>query len=509
MKTIGKKSRTAAFRLISLATAFVLCATGFVYGAAVPPDIAGKPYERAVTALADKDVITGDPDGNFYPDTKLTRAQICTIIVKAMQAPIAQVDGTATQDAKKSGFPDMLGYDWAEGYIAYAVERGVVAGYPEGDFRPGNNVTMNELITMTMRAAGYIDSEIGGKWPENYIAKAGDINALDGITAPLPQYADKWMAAQLVYNVLSKIEAMGQAALSSEPSGSSSSSSGSSSSSSGSPSESSGSSGSPSNGQGTQASPASGDLSYISNAKFDANIHTFNGKEIASNAVVYTYKIRAEYRSGMELSDKSADYLTGNVYKYKNVETPAWYETTDGKISKIIMPNDVGFSGYAYGVINGISKTSDGENNAVDGFSTLSAGREILWQGSTELANVNIPGSADYTKGQVYEFRLRNGKVVSVASVDGRFNVPIISSVKEIGSNGDFTEISEKSGNVLTLGDDVFEMKEQVTVYYLSKGTGKYSVAGAGSVHVRSRVRMYDVSDDKNSAADIVIVEEN
>jgi hypothetical protein len=463
-------------------TALALCTAGLAY-AAIPPDIAGKPYEQAVTALAEKDIITGDVDGNFYPDSNLTRAQICTIIVKAMQAPAAQVDGTATQDVKRSGFPDMQGYDWAEGYIAYAVEKGVVTGYPEGDFRPGNNVSMNELITMTMRAAGYSDSSLGGVWPENYISKAGDTGALAGITAPLPQHATKWMAAQLVYNVLTKIEEQGRAQASDTPSGQTSGQ------------------------QGGNAVPASGDLTYIANGKFDANIFTFGGKEIAQDAVVYTYGIRADYRSDMKMSEDDSDYLHGTVYKYKNVETPAWYELNDGKVSKLILPNDVGFSGYAYGVINGVVKISDGENNAVDGFVTISAGRSITWPGAADLASVNVPGTNDYSGGEVYEFRLRNGKVLSVASVDGRFNTPMISAAKEVVSNGSFIDVTAKNGNVITLGEEVIELKEQVTVYYLDQKTGKYTPASPGSVRPRTSVRMYDVSDDKDPAVDIVIVQ--
>jgi hypothetical protein len=474
--------RSGALRIISVGTALALCTAGLA-SAAIPPDIAGKPYEPAVTALAEKNIITGDVDGNFYPDSNLTRAQICTIIVKAMQAPAAQVDGTATQGVKRSGFPDMQGYDWAEGYIAYAVEKGVVTGYPEGDFRPGNNVNMNELITMTLRAAGYSDSSLGGAWPENYISKAGDTGALAGITAPLPQSATKWMAAQLVYNVLSKIEEQGRTQASDTPSNQTSSQ------------------------QGDKAAPASGDLTYVANGKFDANIFTFGGKEIAQGVEVYTYGIRADYRSDMKMSENDSDYLRSIVYKYKNVETPAWYELKDGKVSKLIIPNDVGFSGYAYGVINGIVKTSDGEDNAVDGFVTISAGRAITWLGAADLASVNVPSTQDYSKGEVYEFRLRNGKVLSVASVDGRFNTPMVAAAKEVLRDGSFIEVTGKNGNVITIGDNVVELKEQVTVYYLDEKTGKYTPASPGSVRVRSNVRLYDVSDDKDPAVDVVIVQ--
>jgi hypothetical protein len=64
------------------------------------------------------------------------------------------------------------------------------------------------MITMAIRAAGYNDIRlINIAWPRNYIAKASDIDALNGLPLPTPEKATKGMAAQFVYNVLGRIEA--------------------------------------------------------------------------------------------------------------------------------------------------------------------------------------------------------------------------------------------------------------------------------------------------------------
>jgi hypothetical protein len=159
----------------------------------------GSPYEQAVRALSAKDIITGDTDGQYHPDKNLTRAEFCCIVVKAMAGLPTPTEAT---------FSDLDGYDWAAGYIGYAAERGVAAGYGDGGFRPGNDVTTDEMITMALRAAGYNDIRlINVAWPRNYIAKATNIGALDGLPSPLPEKATKGMAAQFVYNVLGRIEA--------------------------------------------------------------------------------------------------------------------------------------------------------------------------------------------------------------------------------------------------------------------------------------------------------------
>jgi hypothetical protein len=462
-----------------LACAFVFIAT--VYAASAPPDVAGKPYEPAVSTLAGRDIITGDVDGLFYPDSNLTRAQFCTIVVKAMRAPVATVNGTPSQDVKKSGFPDLKGYGWAEGYISYAVDKGVVTGYPDGSFKPGNNVTMNELITMTLRAAGFNDASLGGVWPENYIAKAGDIGALAGLTAPLPEYATKWMAAQLVYNVLSRIE-------SANP-----------------PEE------EPSAGDENPAeSPAGAALTFVGAGAFDSDITTFAGKAFASNVKVLRYGLKADYSQNMTLSEKSEDYLEDTVYKYKNVTTPAWYELSGDKITRIILPRDVGFTGRAYGVITNVVRVTDSRGGAVDGFATLTAGRVITWAGTTGTGNV--PSKNQHDGGQLFEFQLLNGEVTNVAAVDVSFGTLKSATAVEIGSSTTFAAIKSKVGNVVTVdpgnGDsNVVEIKDKAVVYLLGED-GSYSVGSSSSVREKALVRLYDVSDDKAQSADVVIVKQ-
>jgi hypothetical protein len=458
-----------------------------IHAASAPSDVVGRPYEKAVSTLAEMDIITGDVDGLFYPDSNLTRAQFCTIVVKAMRAPAATVNGTPSQDVKKSGFPDLTGYGWAEGYISYAVDKGVVTGYPDGSFKPGSNVSMNELITMTLRAAGYDDASLGGAWPENYIAKAGDIGALAGLTAPLPDYATKWIAAQLVYNVLSRIEAANPPEAEA-PTGDTS------------PAE----------------TPATAALVFVGTGAFDSDITTFAGKAFASDMELLKYGHRAEYSKDMTLSENSNDYLEDTVYKYKNVETPAWYALEGDKIKRIILPNDVGFTGRAYGVILNIVAVTDSQGGAADGFVTLAAGRNITWAGDSGLSKDNVPQKSDYNGGQVFELQLRNGQVTNVASASAgtAFHSPLRASVPgEVGSTGTFATVTAKTGNVLTLdpaGDGntvIVEIKEKAAIYVLD-ADGSYSVGSASGVRAKASVRLYDVSDDKDAAADVVIIKE-
>ena len=138
-------------------------------------DIKGLASEDAVTVLASLGVVKGYTDGTFKPANIVTRAEMAVIIIKALG-----LDGYATG---KSTFKDMSGYDWAQGYVAYAQSSGIIAGYGDGNFKPGQTVSYNEAAKMLVAALGYTPKGLDGVWPGNYVNKAKDLGILDGITA--------------------------------------------------------------------------------------------------------------------------------------------------------------------------------------------------------------------------------------------------------------------------------------------------------------------------------------
>ncbi len=184
-------------RILSIILGLTMVFSAYTYAfAAVPSDIEGKSYARAVEALMEAGSVTGDTDGLFHPDDMLNRAQVCAIVVKTAE--------TVTEGGI-SGFADMSGYGWAEPFVKYAVEYGITAGYPDGTFKPGKAVTSNELVTFVLRAAGYSDSALGGRWPDNYIAKGQELGLYKGLPEVMPELASKWMAAQMIYNAMELI----------------------------------------------------------------------------------------------------------------------------------------------------------------------------------------------------------------------------------------------------------------------------------------------------------------
>lgn len=443
--------------------------------AAAPDDVKGKTYEQAVEALMEKGIITGDTDGSFNPDTNLTRAQACIIIVKSMNPPAAEVVGTATQPALKSGFSDMKGYGWAEGYISYAVKKGVTKGYPDGTFKPGNSVTMNELVTMVLRAAGYHDETLQGTWPENYMSKASELDILKGAPNTLPTYATKWIAAQVDYNALEAIE---KANPQKEA---------------------------PNTDQQPVANvPDTASMTYVKGS-FSADMTSYNGRKLADNVVIYTYGAEKDYKTSMTFSNKAADYKLSLVFKYKNVETPAFYKLDGGKIVSMVIPGDVGYSGWAYAVINGTLTMKNAKGESVNGLNVIVAGNEVKWAVKKGLDVPSKSGSGSYLDGTVYKLYLKNGEVQSISTTVTDTNN---SKYFEELTNQSFKTIkSYKDGVVELESGDLYEVQDNATVYTIEAANQKeYKLGRQSNIKKGNEIRIYDIDDDDKDIGNIIVV---
>lgn len=200
--------KTLSFILI---LALLLASITTAY-AASPADVAGTPYETAVNKLMEKGVITGYPDGSYKPGDTINRAEACIIVVKSMGATEANLVAAAP-----SGFPDLAGFEWASNYINYATAKGVISGYPDGTFRPNDNVTYNEMAAMLVQALGFKASDLSGTWPSNFVLKAEALGVFEGVSYQGNAAAIRGHVAVMDYNVITEVEEANKTTTDEEP----------------------------------------------------------------------------------------------------------------------------------------------------------------------------------------------------------------------------------------------------------------------------------------------------
>ena len=161
-------------------------------------DIAASPNKEAIGVVNDLGIVVGTPEGTFLPTKEVTRAEFAVMLTKALAIPNSALEGYS-----QTPFKDMAGYEWSTGYLAFCLSKGIMVGDGYGNAMPGRTVSLNEAVTMALRAIGYVDnsSELKGAWPANYVTKAQELDLYKDVAKNMVG-ATRENAAQIIYNLL-------------------------------------------------------------------------------------------------------------------------------------------------------------------------------------------------------------------------------------------------------------------------------------------------------------------
>lgn len=126
-------------------------------------------YNNAISTLANLNILDGYPDGTFRPDAKITRGEFAAIAVRFFE-------NTDDLDLTAKIFTDIDGH-WAHDEVMIAHLLKIVNGYPDGTYKPDNDITRAEAMTIvnnTLRRSPCIegmesmeDEENYNAWPDN------------------------------------------------------------------------------------------------------------------------------------------------------------------------------------------------------------------------------------------------------------------------------------------------------------------------------------------------------
>ncbi len=108
-------------------------------------DIRGHWAEAFIQGLVSRSLISGFPDGTFKPEAPLTRAQYAAIVAKAYDLPLKQA---------ATNFSDVPENFWARDFIIKSNRMGFIAGFPDGTFRPGQNLTRVQALVSLVNGLG-------------------------------------------------------------------------------------------------------------------------------------------------------------------------------------------------------------------------------------------------------------------------------------------------------------------------------------------------------------------
>ncbi|MBE7039026.1 MAG: S-layer homology domain-containing protein [Ruminococcaceae bacterium] len=181
---------------ISLVMIVAMMTTAF---AAIPNDVIGTDYEEAAQVLGVLDIMVGDKDtGSFRPDDTIIRSEAARVAISALG-----LQDIASVSSGKTKYPDMPANHWANGYINVATDQGLVIGDDLGNFRPNDEISYAEMITIMVRALGYEPMALSkGGYPTGYLVTASNIGLTNKVPGSGNEGITRGKVAQLVFNAL-------------------------------------------------------------------------------------------------------------------------------------------------------------------------------------------------------------------------------------------------------------------------------------------------------------------
>lgn len=135
------KKRTQA---VALALALCLTAPAYAVGGTFPDVPEGAWYAQAADYCLEHGLIQG-MDGLFRPELTMTRAMVAQVLYSAAGSPAPQGAGA---------FPDVPAGAWYANAAQWAFEAGAIAGGEDGCFRGDDPVTREQFAAILWRYAG-------------------------------------------------------------------------------------------------------------------------------------------------------------------------------------------------------------------------------------------------------------------------------------------------------------------------------------------------------------------
>lgn len=170
--------------------------------AAALSDVSGTSYEDAVDYLVNTNVIQGYDDGTFRPNNNVNRAEFTKIVVASVYHP-ADIEAC---DTSTVNFPDTEEGAWYMPYVCVAVRDGVVSGYPDGTFKPANQINLAEaakVVANTLVASTQAGDDV---WYKPYIMTLEAKAALPTTLKDFNHLVTRGEMVEMIYRLLEEIE---------------------------------------------------------------------------------------------------------------------------------------------------------------------------------------------------------------------------------------------------------------------------------------------------------------
>jgi hypothetical protein len=155
-------------------------------------------YSEAINFIEAEGIISGYPDGTYRPNNPINRAEFMKIIVGAKYG----TSQSMLNNYYSNCFNDVPDNQWYTPYICLGRAQGIVSGYPNGDFGPGQNINVVEAFKIILKAFSYSPQEGTDPWYRGYVDTASNKNLIPLDIYYFGQLMNRGQMAEFITRVL-------------------------------------------------------------------------------------------------------------------------------------------------------------------------------------------------------------------------------------------------------------------------------------------------------------------
>ena len=193
-------------KVLALSLVFAMAFTLMAGAAFTDEESIDSSLRDDITLLEALGVFQGDENGNFNPTNNVTRAEAAKMIYVLKNNG---VDDGAVAFQGVATFSDVPVGHWAEGYVNYCANLGIMAGWTENGqkvFNPNGNVTGVEMTKMLLCLVGYRADVQGytnnNSWQTNVLLDGANSGITTNYTPSVYAAAPRQWTARLMVNAI-------------------------------------------------------------------------------------------------------------------------------------------------------------------------------------------------------------------------------------------------------------------------------------------------------------------
>lgn len=152
-------------------------------------------YSQAITALQADTIVEGYSDGTFKPNNTINRAEFLKIILEANPSKLNKQAANC--------FPDVQ-TEWFAKYVCSAKKAGIISGYPDGTFKPGQSISFAEASKITALAYE-VPTNTYETWYKGYVKALEDAKAIPPSIASMGAFINRGEMAEIIWRVKNEV----------------------------------------------------------------------------------------------------------------------------------------------------------------------------------------------------------------------------------------------------------------------------------------------------------------